>query len=242
MSTNTPPTSGAHTNATLTNTTDESDDSRGPKRGTFLGSDTERTRRNVSWGSIAAGVVTFFAVTILFSLITIALGLGLPDFTSDQPAEGVGLATGLWSIFSLIVALAAAGFVAGALSVRAGFLHGFLTWATSVLAIVVLSTMAVGNLLGAVGSALGTTASSFGDQIAEVAPDVAGEVQPTADPDEVVEDAREPAEQAANTAASVATWAFFGLLVGALISSFAGVMGSRTVASREDRTDHSRTR
>jgi hypothetical protein len=61
--------------------------------------------RIISWGAVIAGVVTLLALTLLLSLITAALGLGMADFTAENPGEGVGIATGLWSIVTLVLAL-----------------------------------------------------------------------------------------------------------------------------------------
>lgn len=94
-----------------------------------------------------AGVVTFLALTLLLSLITAALGLGVTDLTSDNPGEGVGIATGLWSIVILALVLPAGGHVAGLLAGHAGLIHSFLTWATSLLPAVVVAGLLVGNIL-----------------------------------------------------------------------------------------------
>ncbi|MBO0984632.1 hypothetical protein [Rathayibacter sp. SD072] len=68
----------------------------------------------------------FLAVT----LVTAGIGLG-----------GSGIGAGIWSIIALALALVEGGFVAGALALRSGLLHGFLTWATS---LVVALALAVG--------------------------------------------------------------------------------------------------
>ncbi|KNC20465.1 hypothetical protein AC792_00470 [Arthrobacter sp. RIT-PI-e] len=207
-----------------------------------FGDDRPGNPRNISWGAVIAGVVTFLALTILLSLITATLGLGLADLDSGNPGEGVGIATGISSIITLALALAAGGYVAGALSARSGLIHGFLTWATSLLAIVVLAGLLVGNVLGAAGSILGSTASTVSDavtqnpqQAADAAPDVsAAEASQAASDaqDEVARTAQEnapEAEEAADTAAAGTLWTFFGLLIGAVVASFTGLLGSRSV-------------
>src|SRR5699024_6149097 len=87
--------------------------------------------RNISWGSILAGVATFLACMILFSLIGTAIGFGVPDVTSNQPFEGLKTSMIVWAILSMIISLLAAGFVSGVTAARVGLIHGFLTWATS---------------------------------------------------------------------------------------------------------------
>ncbi|MEX5303852.1 TIGR04086 family membrane protein [Kocuria sabuli] len=224
---------------------------------TALGDDRSGNPRNISWGAVIAGVVTFLALTILLSLITAALGLGMADLTSANPGEGVGIATGISSIITLVLALAAGGYVAGLLAGRAGLIHGFLTWATSLLAAVVLAGMLVGNILGSAGNILGSATSTVSDaaaqnpeQAASVAPDVSAEEARQAAQDaqqqagQAVEEAAPEAEQAADTASTGAIWTFVGLLLGAIVASIAGLFGSRSVTrdradEREIRSPHS---
>lgn len=92
-----------------------------------LGNAREGRVHNVSWGAIFAGVVTFLAIVLLFSLLTAAAGLG-----------GSGAGAAVVSIIGLLIAFFGAGGVAGAMAVRGGLVHGFLTWATSILATVLL--------------------------------------------------------------------------------------------------------
>lgn len=209
--------------------------------------------KNVSWGAIIAGTVTFLALTILLSLITAALGLGMADLTSGNPGEGVGVATGISSVVTLVLALAAGGYVAGALAGRAGLIHGFLTWATSLLTAVVLAGLLVGNILGAAGNVLGSTAQTIGqaagqnpEQVQQNAPDVSAEEaqdqasQAAEDAEQSAQEAAPEAEQAADTAAAGSLWTFAGLLIGAIVAAIAGLLGSRSVS--RDRTEGRVTR
>ena len=208
-----------------------------------VGDDRARDVKNISWGAIIAGVVTFLAVTLLLSLITAAVGL-----------SGSGIGAGIWSIVTLVLALAAGGYVAGALAGRAGLIHGFLTWATSLLAAVVLAGLLVGNILGAAGNILGSAASTVTgavaqnpDQAASLAPDVSeGEASQAAqEAQEAVESAapqvQQAAGEAADTAQSAAWWTFAGLLIGAIIAALAGLLGSRSVSHDPSRDRELRT-
>lgn len=209
-----------------------------------LGDDRPGNRRNISWGAVIAGVVTFLALTLMLSLITAALGLGMADLNSANPGEGVGLATGLWSLLTLVIALAAGGYVAGVLSGRAGLIHGFLTWATALLAAVVLASVLVGNVLGVAGNVLGSATSTVTDVVTQN-PEQVAEAGSAVDPDEAataaenageaVQDVAPEAEQAADTASEGAVWAFFGLLIGAIIASVTGLLGSRSVKRDDER-------
>ena len=82
---------------------------------------------NVSWASIFAGVVTFFATLAVLSLIGSAIGFGVVEPTSSDPFEGVGIGVLIWTIITMVLAFMAGGFVAGMASRRVGMLHGFLT-------------------------------------------------------------------------------------------------------------------
>lgn len=130
---------------------------------------------NISWSAILAGLVTFIALSILFSLIGAAIGLGVTDLTAAKPLEGVGMGLIIWSIISLIISLAAGGYVAGYTANRAGILHGFLTWAVGVIAALVLATSAVtgafntvGAMLGMAGNAVADTATTIGESVADL--------------------------------------------------------------------------
>lgn len=89
---------------------------------------------NISWGSILAGLVSFFAIFITLSLI----GFGIVKPTSDSPLDGVGTGLTIWTVVTFILALFCSGFISGVASRRIGLLHGFLTWATSVLVLVAI--------------------------------------------------------------------------------------------------------
>ena len=150
---------------------------------TFLGADEEGKLGNASWGAIFAGVVVSIAFLIMFSFLGAAIGLGVTDPTSNTPFEGVGVGLGIWAFFTVVISLAAGGFVAGALSVRAGFLHGLATWAASLIALFAIGAMgvssaigAVGNVLGGVGNAAGSVASAAGDAVSSAASKVSKNV------------------------------------------------------------------
>ncbi|UUX32739.1 hypothetical protein [Fundicoccus culcitae] len=125
----------------------------------------EKAGNNISWRSIFAGVVTFVALSILFSLIGTAIGFGVPDFTSSNPLDGVGTGLIIWLIVALIISLAAAGYIAGLTANRAGFIHGFLTWAVSIVVMFWLMTSALSMAFGALGNVLGFTGQVVGDTV-----------------------------------------------------------------------------
>lgn len=184
---------------------------------------------NVSWGAIFAGVVTFLAIVLLFSLLTAATGL-----------NGSGTGAAVVSVIGILLGFFGAGGVAGAMAVRGGLLHGFLTWATSILATVVLIVMLTLGTAGAVGGVLGSLVSGLGaaagPSLSQVNPsDVPS--APTAQQSQQVEQAQQQAQQTAQQAAEATrtgtTWGFFGLLLGGVVASLGGLFGSRSVLNRE---------
>jgi hypothetical protein len=198
---------------------------------------TERGGRNsnISWGSVVAGVVTFLAVTILLSLVTAAIGLG-----------GSGVGAGIWSVIALAIALIAGGYVAGALALRSGALHGFLTWATSLVVALALTVGLGASVLGAAGGIVGGAVSSAsqaasGTDLNKTATGAGGavsgkDVQNAKDQaNKTLNDAKQTAAEAADNVQAASWWGFVGLLLGAIIASIGGAIGVRSVISRRDR-------
>lgn len=217
-----------------TNTTAVHDDNLSWKE-TFVGNDRSENVRNVSWGAIFAGVVTFLAIVFLFALATASFGL-------DGSSTGATIMT----ILGLVLGLFVGGAIAGALAVRAGFLHGFLTWAGSVVAAVVLITMIALSAVGTVGGVLGTVTEGLG-QAVQVQP---GDKVPTPTQEQLdqagqtiqqyQDQAKQIADDAADAAQKGATTGFWALLIGGLIAAAGGLLGSRSVANKDrDGNSHS---
>lgn len=120
---------------------------------------TELSRR-VSWGSIIAGVVTVMAVSLLLTTLGSSLGFSLLSPQSDDMINGADKAFLVWSVISIVLSLACGGFVSGRLAGADGIIHGFLSWATSLLVASVLGFAAAGGILHMAGSAAGAAASA----------------------------------------------------------------------------------
>lgn len=123
---------------------------------------------NLSQGSVFAGIVTFIALIITFSLINAALGFGQFEPTSPNPFEGVGTGQAIWTVVALILSFLGAGFVAGATARRLGFMHGFLTWAGALIATVLMLVWIASAALSAAGNVAGSAANLAGDAISGV--------------------------------------------------------------------------
>ncbi|SFN52679.1 hypothetical protein SAMN05216516_109106 [Izhakiella capsodis] len=126
--------------------------------------ETELTRR-VSWGSIIAGVITAMAVSLLLTTLGTSLGLSMLSPQSEDMINGADTAVMIWSVISIVLSLACGGFVAGRLAGVDGTIHGFLSWATSLLVASVLGFAAAGSVLHMAGSVVGATASAAGSAV-----------------------------------------------------------------------------
>ena len=57
---------------------------------------------NISWGAIIAGIVTFLALLVTFSLIGSAIGFGQVKVTSSNPLDGVGTGLLIWTVIAFL--------------------------------------------------------------------------------------------------------------------------------------------
>jgi len=135
----------------------------------YLGANEREAGYNLSWGSVFAGVVTFIALFMTFSLIGSAIGFGMVEPTSNNPLDGVGTGLMIWTVVTLILSLFGAGFVSGVAARRVGLVHGFLTWATSMIVTIVMLSYVTIGAFSVVGSLLGYTASAVGSGVENVA-------------------------------------------------------------------------
>ncbi|WP_429940100.1 MULTISPECIES: hypothetical protein [unclassified Enterococcus] len=117
---------------------------------------------NVSWGAVFAGVITFLSLFMTLAFVGSAIGFSTLKITSDNPLEGVGTGLYIWLIIALVLSLMGAGFVSGTAARRIGLLHGFLTWATSMLVATLIITYTTVSAFSAMGSLLGNAASGIG--------------------------------------------------------------------------------
>lgn len=152
----------------------------------------------ISWGSIIAGVITVISVSMVLSLLGVSLGFSMLDpQSSTDITNGSGTALTIWTLISVLISLAAGGFVAGRLAGLDGLIHGFLVWALSLIVGVILSVMTLSSALSLTGSAIGSVASATGSvasgigniaskgagQLFSVAEDVFADVIPNNNPD-----------------------------------------------------------
>lgn len=126
--------------------------------------------KRISWASIFAGVVAVLAISLLLSLLGMALGFSMldPESATDI-GNGSGTAVTIWTIVSLLISLAIGGFIAGRLAGNDGYIHGFLVWSLSLIIGLSFSVMTInsaarltGNAISSMTSVTGSVASSIG--------------------------------------------------------------------------------
>ena len=133
-------------------------------------------KKRISWASIFAGVLTTLAISFLLSLLGMALGFSMLDpMSNTDVTNGSGTAVSIWAGLSLLVSLGLGGYIAGRLAGLDGAIHGFLTWALSLIIglFISVSTLSgalsmTGSALGSIGSATGNLASSVGKGSADL--------------------------------------------------------------------------
>jgi len=176
-------------------------------------------RDQVRWGSVWAGVLVALPVFIVLQLLLFSLSV----LDLGVTGEGQGTTT---SIVSAIVALLAffvgglmAGKTAAAHASDEGLLHGVLTWALGIVAILGLALLGGGALLGN----LATAASQVGG-LGQQAGQAASQIDPA---------------QALAAAQQGAGWAALGLGLSVAAAAAGGILGASMSPSRTQHSDMS---
>lgn len=128
----------------------------------------------ISWRGIFAGVVTALAISVVLGLLGISLGFSMVEPLEKDPMSGVGTAFGIWSLVSVLISLAAGGFMAGYVSQARGCTQGFLVWAAVLLIGTALTGQAISAATKAAGSALTTVGSGAASAASGAAKGAAG--------------------------------------------------------------------
>ena len=118
--------------------------------------------QRVSWGAIFAGSVIAVALTALFTLLGVGVGLGSLDIAQGDNLSGAPKSSLIWWAVTSIVATGIGAFVAARLAgiprSLTGAFHGLSVWAVTTLLTLWLATSAVGFALGAASNVVTTTA------------------------------------------------------------------------------------
>jgi polyhydroxyalkanoate synthesis regulator phasin len=137
----------------------------------------DRVVRRISPWAVLAGALVGVVVMFLLGLLGLGIGLATIDPAaggSDTPGLGtLGTGTAIWGIITFLIALFAAGWVAGRLAGDPqkldGLLHGVVAWALTTLIVMWLMTTTVSSVIGGALSVVGNVASAAAQQVQEVA-------------------------------------------------------------------------
>jgi hypothetical protein len=179
-------------------------------------------RDRVRWGPIWAGLLTALTLTLLGSLLALALGAATVDAGETNPATAgrvTGIATAIIAALSFGLGGAIAARTAAVRGRGNGLLNGFLVWALGLPLLLWLATQGLGGLLGFGGDIFNNFRGLAGQGVNQAA-DAAQRVQP-----------RQLADNIQNGAGT----AFISGLVPAAASAIGGLLGARTdTHERED--------
>ncbi|TXD38976.1 hypothetical protein FRC98_00820 [Lujinxingia vulgaris] len=200
----------------------------------------DRPISQISWGAIVAGVFVTFVVLTLLNVLGLAIGAVV--FDAYQPNQGgeLGLGAAIWWTVSALLALFAGGWVTGRMSGvhhrQESLLHGIVTWAVTVTALLLAVSTVFGQLVGGAFGFLGSTASSAAgapgwlNQIQGAA----GELGLTAEQlSQLQADALMAGQEASTAMAAASFWAFVAILLGALACAFGSALASSSLSEEE---------
>lgn len=173
----------------------------------------------VRWGPIFAGLVVALGIFLLLELVAFAVGL-----IDLGQGSSTGATSGIVSGIIGLIAFFVGGLTAAASgmwrSTSAGLLQGIMVWATSIIAILALSVIGGGALLGSFGSIASQLVSP--DQVASAASSASANA-PQISP-----------AQALSTARSAASYAVLGLGLTFIASALGGLVGAKIWPRKKD--------
>ncbi|MBL8951845.1 MAG: hypothetical protein JNK82_13770 [Myxococcaceae bacterium] len=129
----------------------------------------------ISWGAIAAGVVSALGLWALLYTLGLALGLSTVTPENAATAKASGIFAGIWGLVSPLVALFFGGFVAarsaGIYDRGAGAIHGFVLWGATLLLGAFMVGSLVSSVVGGVASLGKSVVQAGGSAAANLAED-----------------------------------------------------------------------
>jgi len=186
-------------------------------------------RDRVRWGPILAGLATALTSLLFLSLLGLAFGLtvvnaGTAAAEGGAP-QGTGTTSAIWAAVSALIAFFLGGWVAGktgAIFNRGwGAMNGALVFLVAVPVTLLLASLGLGSVLGALGNFAGAlnadpgTAQNAANQAGQAASQATQNVRP-------IDVAR-----AAETARNAAWGTLLGMALGLGASTLGGMLGTR---------------
>lgn len=167
------------------------------------GGDSLARRDSARWGPIWAGLVTALTTFLLLQLL--AVGIGIVGIGPNE--TGGAWVSAILGLIAFFLGGAVAGMTSSVRGAIPGLVNGFLVWALGVVVILLLSSLGVGQIFGALGSVVGQIGVLQGIQ-------QGGVNAPNVDPAQVADAVR-----------TAALGAFFGLLLSAAAAMVGGLIG-----------------
>lgn len=167
-------------------------------------SDSLARRDSTRWGPIWAGLVTALTTFLLLQLL--AIGIGLVGI-GPQEGGGGGIVPAIIGLIAFFTGGLVAGMTSAVRGPTSGLINGFLVWALGVVAILLLSSLGLGQIFGALGNVVGQVGVLQSIQ-------QGGVNAPNVDPSQV-----------ASAVRTGALGAFFGLLLSAVAAAIGGLVG-----------------
>lgn len=122
--------------------------------------------KRISWSAVFSGVIVSMVIYLLLAILGTAIGTSTIDPLDEQnPLEGVGIGAAIWTGLSMLIAVAAGGYVTGRLAQREGALHGFLMFGVNTIVctwfLLVVANSAVMGTMNILGAGLQTVGSGI---------------------------------------------------------------------------------
>ena len=188
--------------------------SRSARRATTSAPD--RLQDRVHWGPIWAGVVVALPVYLVLQLLFFALGI--LDLGAD--GEGQGTTASIVSAVLALIAFFVGGLMAGSTAASRdsdeGLLHGVLTWAVGIVALLGLALLGAGALLGNLSTVV-SQSGGLQQQAGQAGQAAAGQIDPA---------------QALEAAQQGAGWAALALGLTVLAAAAGGMTGQKIGSSK----------
>jgi len=176
----------------------------------------DRLQDRVHWGPIWAGVVVALPVYLVLQLLFFALGI--LDLGVD--GEGQSTTTGIVSAVLALIAFFVGGVMAGSTAASRdsdeGLLHGVLSWAVGIVALLGLALLGAGALLGNLSTVV-SQSGGLQQQAGQAGQAAAGQIDPAL--------ALEAAQQGAG-------WAALALGLTVLAAAAGGMTGQKIGSSK----------
>ncbi|NVF11999.1 hypothetical protein HV819_08405 [Anaerococcus sp. AGMB00486] len=136
----------------------------------------------ISWSAIIAGAISFSAVFIVLSLLVWALGFGIFSPNNQNSLSSTGIGVAIATVIILLISFIVSGFITGAFSKGQPLLHGFMSWALSIILLFSLITTIIVQALGlaeqpvqtVADSVISTAGDARGNVLSSVADSISG--------------------------------------------------------------------